>query len=256
MKKRMLVAGLAVIVIAGVTFAQEEESVLKALVYTNSAGESLKYRIYVPDNIEKLKKCPMLLFLHGAGERGNDNKAQLKHSVKDIVSYSQTNKAPIIVIAPQCPQNMKWVEVDWSAPTHSMPKSPALSLKLAFELLEQTARNYPVDQKRIYVTGLSMGGYGTWDAIQRKPDYFAAAIPICGGGDTNMAAKLVSIPIWVFHGDKDTAVNPERSRSMVEAIKKSGGNPKYTEYPGVGHDAWTRTFRNPEVLCWLFDQKR
>ena len=106
------------------------------------------------------------------------------------------------------------------------------------------------------LTGFSMGGYGTWDLSARYPDLFAAAMPICGGGDVQQAGKLTKLPIWVFHGDADKAVPVERSRAMVSAIKQRGGNIKYTEYPGVGHDSWTATFSNPEIMQWLFDQAR
>ena len=255
MNKKIAVA-LSVITMAGVTFAQETETIMKAEIYTNTVGESLKYRIYIPDNISKLNKCPLLLFLHGAGERGDDNKSQLKHCITNIVAYSKEHKEPVILIAPQCPQNMKWSDIDWGKTAHTMPESASVPMKLALKLCGKISCDYPVDQKRIYIAGLSMGGFGTWDAIQRNPDYFAAAIPVCGGGDTNLARRLVKIPIWVFHGGSDPVVKPENSRVMVEAIKKSGGNPKYTEYEGVGHDCWTRTFKDSEVLDWLLSQKK
>src|SRR5207237_1227270 len=115
---------------------------------------------------------------------------------------------------------------------------------------------FRIDRKRIYLTGLSMGGYGTWVLLARKPELFAAGVPICGGGHVEGAKKLAKIPIWAFHGDKDGAVPPERSREMIEAIEKAGGKPKYTEYGGVGHDSWTRTYRDPKMHEWLFAQKK
>jgi predicted peptidase len=127
---------------------------------------------------------------------------------------------------------------------------------MALKLLDNLPKLFSVDPDRIYITGLSMGGYGTWDALQRKPDYFAAAIPICGGGDVNGAEKMKDVPIWAFHGDADGAVKVSRSRDMIEALKAAGGKPKYTEYPGGGHDSWTATYKNPEVMAWLFEQKR
>lgn len=113
-----------------------------------------------------------------------------------------------------------------------------------------------IDPDRLYITGLSMGGFGTWDAIQRKPDLFAAAVPICGGGDVSKASHITKIPIWVFHGAEDNLVNPKWSRDMVEAIKRAGGNPKYTEYPGVGHHSWVPAYSDPELFEWLFSQKK
>jgi predicted peptidase len=256
MNCRRIVIGLFALLLAGRLNALDVEAIMKSEVYKDASGELLNYRLYLPDGIEGIKNCPLLIFLHGAGERGSDNKKQLVHCIKDIVSYSVEKKEPMILVVPQCPDNMKWVNVDWGALSNAMPEKPSIPMKLTMEAVESLAKKYPVDQKRIYVTGLSMGGYGTWDAVQRWPEYFAAAMPLCGGGDDKLADRIKNVPIWAFHGDKDTAVKTERSRAMIEAIKKSGGNPKYTEYQGVGHDCWTVTFKNPEVLAWLFAQKR
>ena len=256
MKYRGMMLGLSVLLLAGSVHAQDVEAIMRYEVYKDASGAELNYRLYLPDGIDNVKKCPLLLFLHGAGERGSDNKKQLKHCIKDVVSYSQNKKEPIIVVVPQCPENMKWVDVDWSAGSNAMPESPSVSMKMTKEVVEGLVKKHKVDKNRIYIAGLSMGGYGTWDAIQRWPDYFAAALPLCGGGDDKMADRIRNVPIWAFHGDKDTAVKVERSRAMIDAIKKNGGNPKYTEYPGVGHDCWTATFKNPEVLGWLFAQKK
>jgi predicted peptidase len=146
--------------------------------------------------------------------------------------------------------------VDWNLPSHTMPTKPSVPLKLAFELLDKLTAELPVDKQRLYVTGLSMGGFGTWDAIARRPQYFAAAIPICGGGDTAQAPKLVSLPVWAFHGDKDPVVKPNRTRDMIETIRKAGGTPKMTMYPGVQHDSWNHAYADPAVLEWLFAQKK
>ena len=121
--------------------------------------------------------------------------------------------------------------------------------------LDQLIAKKPIDTRRIYLTGLSMGGYGTWDLIARQPERFAAAIPICGGGDPATAERIKHIPLWVFHGDADSAVKVSRSRDMVAALKQAGGEPKYTEYEGVGHDSWTRTYKSPEIYEWLFSQR-
>jgi predicted peptidase len=123
-----------------------------------------------------------------------------------------------------------------------------------FELLDSFIDSHPVDRQRIYLTGLSMGGFGTWDAIARRPDFFAAAIPICGGGDLKTASRIKDLPIWCFHGGADPVVAVELSRTMVDAIKAAGGHPKYTEYEGVAHDSWTQTYKNNELFQWLFQQ--
>ncbi|QDU30003.1 Prolyl oligopeptidase family protein [Anatilimnocola aggregata] len=228
----------------------------EARTYAGAGGEKLNYRLLKPKDYDPNKKYPLVLFMHGAGERGDDNKRQLVHGMNDFASDEVMAKYPAFVVAPQCPNGKKWVEVDWGAAKHTAPEKPSISLQLTFETLDAIAKEFSIDDKRIYVTGLSMGGYGTWDSIERKPDYFAAAAPICGGGDVEQAKKLTKLPIWAFHGDKDTAVKPERSRDMIAAIKAAGGEPKYTEYPGVGHNSWTATYRNPEFYAWLFAQKK
>ena len=224
-------------------------------VYKSSNGLLLNYRIHIPANMDIKKQYPLVLFLHGAGERGNDNKRQLIHGAKDILDYSENNM-PAIIIAPQCPAGEQWVNIPWANLSHTMPAEPSDSMRLTIELLNKLTRELSVDEKRIYVTGLSMGGFGTWDIIQRYPDIFAAAIPICGGGDTSLAPKLIGIPLWAFHGGADMTVKTVRSQDMIAAIKKAGGNPKYTEYEGVTHDSWTRTYANQDVLKWLFSQKK
>jgi predicted peptidase len=217
-------------------------------------GGKLLYRIYQPKAAAPGNKLPLLLFLHGAGERGDDNAAQLKHGLKQFIA--QQEKYPCFIVAPQCPKNKKWAEVDWSAATHATPEKPSDSYASLIPLLESLQKELPIDSKRLYVTGLSMGGYGTWDLITRLPDTFAAAAPICGGGDESKAAVIAKVPQWIFHGSADTAVKPERSRNMVEALKKAGGAPKYTEYPGVGHNSWDKAYADPELWTWMFAQKK
>ncbi len=223
--------------------------------FQSADGETLLYRIHVPENLPAGKKVPLVLFLHGAGERGEDNLAQLKHGVTDLIRFSLTN-GDAIVLAPQCPAGMQWVNTNWSAPSHLMPSMPSTPMKLTLLLLQETMAKLPVDPSRVYVTGISMGGYGTWDIIQRKPDLFAAAIPICGGADTTRARTIKDLPLWVFHGDKDGAVPVSRSRDMVKALQDCGAKVQYREYPNAGHDVWTRTYSDKAVLTWLFAQRK
>ena len=225
-------------------------------VYRNAQQRELNYRLLVPRELKPGEKYPLVLFLHGAGERGSDNKAQLKHVVSIFVDPENRRRYPCFVLAPQCPSGEKWVDVNWFSKTHETPENPAAPMALVLEVIEQLCKDQPIDTRWLYVMGLSMGGYGTWDLLVRKPEMFAAAVPICGGGDETKADKLVGLPIWCFHGDKDTAVPVARSRNMIEAIKKAGGQPKYTEYPGVGHDSWTPATKEAELLPWLFGQKR
>lgn len=218
---------------------------------------ALNYRIKVPPNIEPGEKVPLVLFLHGAGERGNDNAAQLRHGIPSINSYVERKGVTAIIIAPQCPAGMQWVDVPWSDEAHTMPASPSKPMQAVRALLKQALTELPVDRSRVYISGISMGGFGTWDYLQREPGLFAAGLPICGGGDTAEAGKLTKIPVWTFHGDQDKAVKTQRSRNMSQSIKDAGGSLiKYTEYPGVGHDSWTQTYANDAVLDWLFAQKK
>ena len=232
------------------------EAMTRAREHKTLYGESLKYRIYESPGLRKGQKCPLVLLLHGAGERGSDNKAQMVHGVRGLIAFSMRNDQPMILVVPQCPARMQWVNAPWCVDSHTMPEFPSQPLRLAFELCKSVTENYPVDKSRIYVTGISMGGFGTWDAIQRKPEYFAAAMPVCGGGDTGRAKALIKLPIWVFHGDKDDVVKPFRSRSMVEAIKRAGGKPRYTECEDVGHDVWNQAYSDQKALAWLFSQKK
>jgi predicted peptidase len=197
-----------------------------------------------------------VIFYHGAGERGDDNVKQLVHGMNDFASDDIMAKYPCFVVAPQCPNGDQWVDVPWSADSHKMPEKPTEPMRLSLELITSLQSEFSIDASRLYVTGLSMGGFGTWDAIQRYPNRFAAAVPICGGGDTEFAKQLLHVPIWAFHGEADTAVKPLRSRDMIAAIKAAGGSPKYTEYPGVGHNSWAATYANREMYAWLFSQKK
>jgi len=216
----------------------------------------LPYRFMAPAKIEEGKKYPLVIFLHGAGERGNDNSIQLIHGVKAFASAEAREKFPCFVIAPQCPTGKRWVEVDWSAKQHEMPPKASEPLNWLLGLLEKLKKEKPIDSDRVYVTGLSMGGYGTWDLLSRHADLFAAAAPVCGGGDETKAPAMKGVPIWAFHGDKDAVVIPERSRRMVEAVKKAGGAVKYTEYPGVGNNSWDPAYAEKDLLPWMFAQKR
>ena len=224
--------------------------------YADAEGAKLPYRLLKPNNYDSKQKYPLVVFLHGAGERGTDNVKQLVHGMADFASDKIMEKYPAFVLAPQSPDGQQWVDVPWSADEHKMPDKPAAPLRQTLELIAALQQEFAIDGGRIYVTGLSMGGFGAWDCIQRRPDLFAAAAPVCGGGDATMAAKMKQVPVWAFHGDADGAVKVRRSRDMIAALKAAGGSPKYTEYKGVGHDSWTATYRDPEFYSWLFAQQR
>ena len=224
--------------------------------FVGKSGNPLKYRLIKPVDYKFGKKYPLVLFLHGAGERGDDNAATLRHAAKDLANPQTRAKYPAYVVIPQCPTGKKWSEVDWSKESSELPQDPSDAMQSIKELIDEMVENAGVDRNRIYITGLSMGGYGTWDAIARYPGFFAAAAPICGGGDPKTVEKFKSLPVWCFHGAKDPVVKVGRSREMIEALQKVGSNAKYTEYPDAQHDSWTQTYSNPELLDWMFAQRR
>jgi len=214
------------------------------------------YRFAAPEKMEAGKQYPLVLFLHGAGERGTDNKGQLKHGVNDILKGAADFGEPIFLIAPQCPPECWWAEPtrDRLGLKDAGGKNPLLDAVLA--LVEDVAKKHPIDCKRIYITGLSMGGFGTWDMLARSPQTWAAAIPICGGGSGKAAVNFKDVPIRFFHGAADQVVPPKASKIMAFELKKVGSKAKLTMYPGVGHDSWTQTYKDPEVIKWLFAQKK
>jgi predicted peptidase len=197
----------------------------------------LDYLLYLPDGYGKDDKAwPLVLFLHGAGESGNDLSKVKKHGPPKLIEAGKD--FPCIVVSPQCPR------FGWDVATLN-------------GLLDDVMAKYKVDKDRVYLTGLSMGGFGTWALAAAHPDKFAAIIPICGGGNPKDAAKMKDLPVWVFHGAKDTTVAPSQSEAMVNALKDAGAaNVKYTLNPDAGHDSWTAAYDDPAVWEWLFKQKR
>lgn len=230
---------------------------MTARIHTSSEGLAIGYRIHVPAAATKGGEAvPLILFLHGAGECGDNNVAQLIHGIPSLLDFIDDGH-PAILIAPQCPRGMQWVNTPWTSMSHSMAEKPSKPLQAAIEILAREKAALPVDASRIYVTGISMGGYGAWEMLQRFPEQFAAGMPVCGGGDTNLAARLVDIPLHVVHGEKDGTVPVFRSRSMVEAIRAAGGKRvEYVEHPGMGHNVWAITYASKKNLAWLFDQKK
>jgi predicted peptidase len=187
-------------------------------------------------NADEAKRWPLVIFLHGSGERGTDLQKVAKHGPPKLVEAGRA--FPFILLSPQCPLN-QWYDL------------AALDL-----WLDQVVRKYRVDADRIYLTGLSMGGYGTWGWALRSPERFAAIVPVCGGGEPGQGAKLKSLPVWAFHGAKDPTVPVARTEEMIAAIKTAGGEPRVTIYPEAVHDSWTETYANDEVFTWMLAQKR
>lgn len=228
----------------------------EARIFTDAAGKTLPYRLLQPKNYDHKRQYPLVLFLHGSGERGTDNAAQLSNGATQFATDKLMDKYPCFVVAPQCPTDKRWVEVDWSLDSHVMPVEPSEPMRLTLLLLKSLQQEFRIDKTRIYVTGLSMGGFGTWDIIARHPELFAAASPVCGGGDEATAPLIKNIPIWAFHGDQDTTVKTTRTQHMIAALRKVGAKPHYTELLGVGHDCWDYAYANSDFYEWMFAQRK
>ncbi len=200
---------------------------------------SSKYLLFLPEGYGKEQKSwPLMLFLHGAGERGDDLNKVKVHGPPKIVQ--KRKDFPFIVVSPQCPKDDWWTK----------------KTEVLINLLDDIVAQYDVDPERVYLTGLSMGGYGSWALASEYPDRFAAVVPICGGGNRIMSITLKDMPIWAFHGAKDSVVPVEESKDVVEAINARGGNAKLTIYPDANHDSWTETYNNQEVYDWLLEHRR
>ncbi|QDU96412.1 carboxylesterase family protein [Lignipirellula cremea] len=211
--------------------------------FESDDGVKLAYWLMTPEKIEPGKSYPLLLALHG---RGGNTQAP------GYLAEEKTRQSrPCFVMAPAVSKS----EV-WGVPAGLRLLRGKQRIGVALAALDTVLENYPIDQQRIYVTGQSMGGFGTFAAVAQRPELFAAAVPICGGWDPADAEKLKSTPLWAFHGSADKTVPAQRSQEMIEAIKKAGGSPKYTEYPGVGHGSWVPTYASAEMWDWMFDQKR
>lgn len=222
----------------------------------HKTGQSLPFRWI---KMGQSETPALVLFLHGAGERGSDNEAQVKHGVPDLVNWISESEESAVVIAPQCNPNVWWVELsgDFRAlKGGNLAEQPSAVMVMVFEVVDRFAIEHNVDSSRIYVTGLSMGGFGSFAAVAYRPEFFAAAVPICGGGDPGTAAKMKKVPFWVFHGAADNVVPVKASEIMVNALKKEGADVQFRKYPGVRHDSWSATFRNRDVWKWLFAQKK
>ncbi len=227
-------------------------------IYASKTGDSLPYRFFSPDYNTTNRKYPLVIFLHGSGERGNNNEAQLKWGVMNFVSNENMRLHPTYILAPQCPENLTWdnIELNGKNKEHKLAAQPSLPMKLLIELIKECVQKYPIDTNRIYITGLSMGGYGTFDALERYPNLFAAAVPVCGGGDTSKAKLFAHVPIWIFHGAEDGAVPTSHSQNMLKALTDQGAYPGYTQFPEIGHFSWNAAYSNDLMMEWLFKQTK
>ena len=241
-------------------FNAEESVTLEELfsfrIYEN-ATTTLPYRIYIPFNYDSSKSYPLLVNLHGAGLRGNDNIQHLKFLDK-LMFQTELPLDDAIIIAPQCPEGEKWVDTSWARGSYSISSVPESNeLKAVVELVKELMQTYSVDEKRIYACGFSMGGYGTWDLLMRHSDLFCAGIPMCGAGDPTQASTLKNVGIWAVHGAKDPTVPVSGSRDMAQAMEAAGATKfYYTEHSEAEHDVWNSTYSSGMIFNWLFEQKK
>jgi predicted peptidase len=254
--QQLLTAGCIAFLVSMSKVSFSQPPLFSYETYKTSAGDSLQYRFLFPDN-DPARKYPLVIFLHGAGERGNDNNAQLKWGVMNFATDENMKKYPAFVIAPQCPTNMSWANTTRGRNGEiTLQSTPSKPMQLLMELIRDIIKKYRVDTNRIYITGLSMGGYGTFDALQRNPNFFAAAVPVCGSGDITKASSIAHIPIWMFGGANDPTVNPNLLYDMVNALIKAGARPGFTEYPNVGHFSWIAAYNDAMMIEWLFSQHK
>ena len=216
--------------------ATAEDSAQTAEQLSTTVKVEMGYLLSLPEGYKTQEKWPLLLFLHGSGERGADLELVKMHGPPKLIAGGK--KFPFIIVSPQCAKGRGWEPLELSA------------------LLDELEKTHKVDPDRIYVTGLSMGGFATWELAAFSPTRLAAIAPICGGGEPYWTRRYTHLPTWAFHGAKDEGVPVERTQEMIDAMIKSGGTPKLTIYPEAGHDSWTETYNNPEFYEWLLTQKR
>ena len=251
---------ILLLVLIGSTTIFSQEFKEELLVHQN---DTLPYRILLPKNYNSQKPYPLLIFLHGAGERGNDNKSQLVHGSFLFKSKNFRKNHPAIVVFPQCPLESYWASVkrNMEVPlnkkyryTKTLGKNRQLEMvELLMETLEES---YIINPNRRYVGGLSMGAMGTFELVARNPYYFASAFPICGGGNQEWSNLLKTTPFWIFHGEDDDVVLDNFSRIMYEALSKEKASVRLTIYPEVKHNSWDNAFAEQDLMHWLFSNKR
>jgi len=234
------------------------QSYFKPCIYV-IGKDTLYYQIHLPKRYERhpAERFPLLVFLHGADERGNDNQKQMTF-VQKFFSPVYTDQFESIIIVPQCPKGKRWVEVDWKLDSSVSPAQASVPMQLLKSLIFDSVCNYyKVEMTRMYVTGLSMGGFGTWDIICRFPGLFAAALPVCGGGDKEFIRRIRKTQIWAFHGLKDRLIKPKRTLELVNQLEKLKYPIKLTTFPTLGHNAWDSAYKitKPSFLEWMFAQQ-
>lgn len=225
--------------------------------------DSIYYRILFPENFDPLKAYPMIVFLHGSGERGNDNEKQLTHGGKLFLKDKFRKQFPAIVVFPQCSSDSFWANVKFKSGASgkrvfnfATGGKPTKSMHALLGMLENLRDKPYVDKSKVYIGGLSMGGMGTYELLRRKRKMFAAAFAICGGDHVANVRKYKKTPLWIFHGEKDDVVPVGLSTEIADQLRVLGVDPKITLYPNDNHNSWDSAFAEPELLPWLFSQQR
>lgn len=233
---RLFTLLVALVFVPNLTKAEDKPGTQQTAKLDTQVKVQMGYLLYLPKDYDKQEKWPLVMFLHGAGERGDNLDLVKVHGPPKLAAAGKD--FPFILVSPQCPKDMWWEPIELVA------------------LLDDLGSKYKVDADRVSVTGLSMGGFGAWRLAAYAPQRLAAIAPVCGGGEPYWARQFAHLPVWAFHGAKDNVVPQERSTAMVEALKKEKATPKFTVYPDAGHDFWTETYNNPELYAWLLAQKR
>ena len=254
---------LPLMVFACTSALQAQESTLFEKKFFAEGKDTLLYRVMWPKNYTAGKKFPVIIFLHGAGEKGNDNVKQLTHGARFFERDDVREQFPAIVIFPQCPADDSWANYKIGRDSTGkrtfavQPDQPATtSLQLVEKLIRHYKKEYKADRKRIYIGGLSMGGMGTFEITRRNPKLFAAAFPICGATDASIADDVKKISWWIFHGAKDDVVPPASSIAIAAALKKEKADVRFTLYPEANHNSWDPAFAEKDLLPWLFSKKK
>lgn len=257
MKKLILL--LSVLLLFSLEFVAAQDEYERS-VFVSSLGDSLNYRLLEPEVMQAGEKYPLVLFLHGAGERGNDNEKQLTHGGQMFLNPVNREKYPAFVLFPQCPESGYWAYEN--RPQSFIPTQMPVGKEMPSvfqavkELLEMYLANPQVDKSRIYIMGLSMGAMGTYDMVSRFPDIFAAAVPICGTVNPTRLSAARNVAFRIFHGDADDVVPVAGSRQAYKVLKAAGASVEYIEFPGCNHGSWNPAFNYPDFMKWLFTQKK
>ena len=217
---------------------------------------TMPYRLMEPSEADPGETFPLVVFLHGSGERGTDGDVALKYLGPALATREMRTKHPCYVLAVQCPRDRTWVETGPRTMNPTMTEQPSMTIRGVMAAMDQVIKDKPIDRHRIYLTGLSLGGYGAWDLAMRRPDDFAAVVPICGGGDPAKAALLKDVPIQVWHGSLDSSVPVARSRDMVKALRDAGAKVDYREIKDGGHEAWLPAYLPEAAIAFMFKQVR